>query len=163
MRIMKKIIGILAMTMCCLEAYPQMPGVSVENGKGEKISTAALVDNKTPMIVSFWSTVCKPCIMELNAINDAMDEWLEEVDFRVVAVSIDDMRSATKARSFVSGNGWNSFTVLFDKNQDFMRAMNVSLTPHTFIFDKSGKIVYSHTGYTPGSENELLEKIKKLK
>ena len=25
-----------------------------------------------------------------------------------------------------------------------------------------GKIVYSHTGYTPGSEQELIEQIKKL-
>lgn len=63
------------------------------------------------MIVSFWSTTCKPCIMELNAINDAMEEWLEEADFRVVAVSIDDTRSATKARSLVTGNGWNDFGV----------------------------------------------------
>ena len=29
--------------------------------------------------------------------------------------------------------------------------------------DKDGKIVYSHTGYSPGSENELLKKIKELK
>lgn len=43
-----------------------------------------------------------------------------------------------------------------------MRAMNVSVTPQVFVVDKNGKIVYSHTGYTPGSEKELLKVIKKI-
>ena len=42
-----------------------------------------------------------------------------------------------------------------------MRAMNVSVVPHVFVMDGSGKIVYSHTSYSPGSELELLEAIKK--
>ena len=43
-----------------------------------------------------------------------------------------------------------------------LRAMNVTFTPHTFIVDGQGNIVYSHTGYTPGSELELFEKLKEL-
>lgn len=144
-------------------ASAQVPNAKVEGAKGESFNTSSLVDNKTPFILSFWSTTCKPCIIELNAINDLMEEWLEEADFRVVAVSTDDSRSASKAKSLASGNGWDDFTLLYDKNRDFMRAMNVTLVPHVFIFDKSGKMVYSHTGYTPGSEAELIEKIKSLK
>ena len=41
--------------------------------------------------------------------------------------------------------------------------MNVVDTPQVFIIDKDGKIVYSHTGYTPGSEKELLKVLKTLK
>ena len=41
--------------------------------------------------------------------------------------------------------------------------MNVSYTPQVFVVDKNGKVVYSHTGYTPGSEQELIDVIKKLK
>ena len=40
--------------------------------------------------------------------------------------------------------------------------MNVSLTPQTFIVDAEGMIVYSHSGYTPGSEQELLDKLLEL-
>jgi thioredoxin-related protein len=60
-----------------------------------------------------------------------------------------------------SGSGWN-FVCVFDKNQDLKRAMNVTFTPQTFIVDGQGNIVYSHTGYTPGSELELFEKLKEL-
>ena len=141
----------------------QVPSVTVENAKGEAVNTKTLLDEGTPMIVSFWSTSCKPCIRELDAVYDVLPDWLEEADFRVVAVSTDDSRLLAKARSFAEGRGWGEdYILLFDKNQDFMRAMNVSQVPHVFVLDAKGKIVYSHTGYTPGSEQELIDVIKKL-
>lgn len=149
-------------SLAAVTAAAQIPAVNVENAKGEVISTASLVDGKTPMIISFWSTTCKPCIRELDAINELMPDWLEEAEFRVVAVSTDDARFSTKARSLVQGHGWTDFIDIYDKNQAFMRAMNVTLTPQVYVVDADGKIVYSHTGYTPGSELELLEKIKEL-
>ena len=145
-------------------ASAQVPSVTVENAKGESFDTALLLKEGTPMILSFWSTSCKPCIRELDAVYDAMPDWLEEADFRVVAVSTDDSRLLAKARSFAEGRGWGEeFTLLFDKNQDFMRAMNVSVVPHVFVIDGKGKVVYSHTAYVPGGEIELFEAIKSCK
>ena len=144
-------------------AMAQIPNVKVENGKGEMISASSLVDGKTPLVISFWSTTCKPCIRELNTINDQLEDWKEEVDFRVIAVSTDDSRSASKAKAMAAGNGWEDFTVHYDKNQELKRAMNVNLTPQIFVTDGNGKIVYSHTGYSQGSEMEVLKTLKKLK
>ena len=99
---------------------------------------------------------------ELDAIYDALPDWKEEADFKVVAVSTDDSRLLAKAKSFAEGRGWGEdYVLLFDKNQDFMRAMNVSVVPHVFVLDAKGKIVYSHTSYVPGNELELFEAIKK--
>lgn len=146
----------------CAAASAQVPSVTVENSKGEAFDTASLLDEGTPMIVSFWSTSCKPCIRELDAIYDALPDWLEEADFRVVAVSTDDSRLLAKAKSFAEGRGWGEeYVLLFDKNQDFMRAMNVSVVPHVFVLDGKGKVVYSHTSYVPGNELELFEAVKK--
>lgn len=142
-------------------AFAQVPSVKVENAKGETVDTSFLLEEETPMIISFWSTTCKPCIRELDAINDLLPDWLDEADFRVVAVSTDDARLTTKARSMAEGHGWSDFIQLYDKNQEFMRAMNVTTTPHVFVVDGKGKVVYSHTGYIPGSEAELIEIIKK--
>ena len=143
-------------------AFAQVPSVKVENSKGEAFDTKTIVEVAKPTIVSFWSTSCKPCIRELDAIYDALPDWKEEADFQVVAVSTDDSRLLAKAKSFAQGRGWGEdFTLLFDKNQDFMRAMNVSVVPHVFVLDGKGKIVYSHTSYVPGNELELFEAIKK--
>lgn len=145
-------------------AAAQVPSVTIENFKGESFDTSVLLEEGTPMIISFWSTSCKPCIRELDAIYDAMPDWLDEADFRVVAVSTDDSRLLAKAKSFAEGRGWgDEYTLLFDKNQDFMRAMNVSVVPHVFVVDGKGKVVYSHTAYVPGGEVELFEAIKSCK
>lgn len=158
---MKNILLSLALLISAVAAA-QVPSVTVENSKGEAFDTKSLLDEGTPMIVSFWSTSCKPCILELDAIYDALPDWQEEADFRVVAVATDDSRMLAKAKSFSEGRGWSEdFVLLFDKNKDFMRAMNVSVVPHVFVIDGAGKVVYSHTSYSPGSELELLKAIKK--
>ena len=160
---MKKLMFLMfALVMGFSASAQTLPDVKIENQEGKVISIREVVDG-TPMIISFWSTTCKPCIMELNAINNNLPDWLEEVDMKVVAVSVDDARTVSRARAMTQGQGWDEYTCLYDKNQDLKRAMNVSLTPHTFIVDGNGNIVYSHSGYTPGSEEELFEKIKALK
>ena len=160
---MKKLMFLMfALVMGFSASAQTLPDVKIENQEGKVISIREVIDG-TPMIISFWSTTCKPCIMELNAINNNLPDWLEEVDMKVVAVSVDDARTVSRARAMTQGQGWDDYTCLYDKNQDLKRAMNVSLTPHTFIVDGEGNIVYSHSGYTPGSEEELFEKIKALK
>ncbi len=159
---MKKLLITLLSIFAVHAAMAQMPNVKIENHKGEMIETSTLLAAGKPMIVSFWSTTCKPCIQELDAVNEQLEEWLEEADFQVVAISIDDVRSSGKAKSLATGRGWDNFTVLYDKNQELKRAMNVNLLPHVFVLDAAGKVVYSHTSYLPGSEIELLEQIKAL-
>ena len=160
---MKKLMFLMfALVMGFSASAQTLPDVKIENQEGKVVSIREVIDG-TPMILSFWSTTCKPCIMELNAINNNLPDWLEEVNMKVVAVSVDDARTVSRARAMTQGQGWDEYTCLYDKNQDLKRAMNVSLTPHTFIVDGDGTIVYSHSGYTPGSEQELFKKSKSLK
>ena len=161
---MRKIILLMACAAAAtLAAHAQLPNVRVENAHGETVSTQTLAAKKVPLILSFWSTTCAPCIVELDAMNRLMDQWRAEAQFEVVAVSTDDARATAYAKTFARGKAWNSFTMLYDKNQELKRALNVNLIPHTFIFDADGKMVYSHTGYTPGTEAEYIEIIKSLK
>lgn len=160
---MKKLILAAFVALATTVAMAQIPSVKVENGKGKSIKTSSLVDGETPMILSFWAVSCSNCILELNAISEKYPDWLEEADFRVVAVSVDDAKNSAKARALAEGNGWGDFTLLYDKNQDFQRAMNAPVLPHVFVVDKTGKIVYSHTAYQPGGEDELFNIIKGLK
>lgn len=154
------ILAVLAMSVSVIMSA-QVPSVLVENSKGALFNTESLLDEGTPMVISFWSTTCKPCIRELDAIYEALPDWLEEADFRVVAVSVDDSRQLARAKSFAEGRGWGQdFLLLFDKNQDFMRAMNVPVVPHVFVIDGKGRIVFSHNSYVQGGEAELFEAVK---
>ena len=159
---MKKILGLLSFLYIVASASAQqLPDVKVENAQGKIVSVRDLAQGK-PMIISYWSIACKPCIQELNAINDALAEWREEADFEVVAVSVDDARLKASAKAIASSRGWE-FICVYDENQDLKRAMNVSLTPQSFVVDGEGNIIFSHSGYTPGSEQLLFDKIVELK
>ena len=102
---MKKLL-VAIFLMVSTVAFAQVPSVVVENSKGESVDTKTLLEEGSPMILSFWSTTCKPCIRELDAVYEALPDWLEEKEFRVVAVSTDDTRLLAKAKSFAEGRGW---------------------------------------------------------
>lgn len=151
----------LAIMSMASDAFGQtLPDVKVENARGEEIRIRSLVNGK-PLIISYWSIACKPCIQELNAINDVIEEWREEADFDVVAVSVDDVRMQASAKAKATALGWD-FICIYDTNQELKRAMNVNLTPQSFVVDAAGNIVFSHSGYTPGSEELLFEKILEI-
>lgn len=159
---MKKILSLLCFVFAVATvSAQQLPDVKVENAQGKIVSVRELSNGK-PMIISYWSIACKPCIQELNAINDALAEWRSEADLEVVAVSIDDARLKASAKAIANSRGWE-FICVYDENQELKRAMNVSLTPQSFVVDGEGNIIFSHSGYTPGSEQLLFDKIVELK
>ena len=159
---MKKFFALLCLVFAVSAASAQqLPDVKVENAQGKIISVRDLVQGK-PMIIAYWSIACKPCIQELNAIHDALADWRSEAEVEVIAVSVDDARLKASAKAIASSRGWE-FICVYDENQELKRAMNVSLTPQSFVVDAEGNIIYSHSGYTPGSEQELFDKIVALK
>jgi thiol-disulfide isomerase/thioredoxin len=134
---------------------------SVKTLEGKDFNTANITNDGKPFIIDFWATWCKPCVAELDAINENYKEWQEETGVKVFAVSIDDSRSMSRVGPYVAGKGWD-YTILLDPNGDFKRAMNVNSVPHTFLFDGSGKLVAQHNNYSAGDEDNLFEEIKKL-
>lgn len=161
---MKKILFAVAFLLVSFGAFAQkaLPSVEIKNLEGQTCNIKSILEDNVPVILSFWYTTCKPCLQELGALNDAFVDWQEEAAFKVVAVSTDDSRSSSKVAPMVKGRGWSDFTFLLDENGDLKRALNVQTQPTVFILDKTGKIVYTHIGYTPGSEEELFEQILKL-
>lgn len=136
--------------------------VQVKDLKGKTHKFADLAkDDDGIMIISFWATWCKPCIQELDYLNDIYDELSTDMNVTVYAVSIDDARSAKRVLPFVNGKGWE-FEVLLDANSELKRKLSVINVPHTFIIDQQKKIVYQHTSYVPGDEEEYLEVIEQL-
>ncbi len=158
---MKKIALVLLLLMMGHCAFSQLPSVKLKDIKGRDVNTAELNNGGKPMIVNFWATWCKPCLKEMSAISDNYADWVAETGVKMVAVSIDDSRSSAKVKTLASANAWE-WDVLLDENGDFKRAMNVANPPHVFVLDGNGKVVFQHNGYSDGSEEELIEVVRKL-
>ena len=138
-----------------------IPAIDIKTLTGEQFNTSGIDNAGKPMVISFFALWCKPCIRELTAIADVYADWQEETGVKVVAISIDDARSMANVMPTVNGNGWE-FEFYCDPNGDFKREMGVNMIPHVFIVDGNKKVVYQHTSYAEGGENELYEIIKKV-
>jgi thioredoxin-related protein len=66
-----------------------------------------------------------------------------------------------KVKSYVNGQKWE-FPAYIDPNQDLKRALNFQSIPFAIIFDKDGKIAYTHSGYVEGDEFVLRDHIKEI-
>ncbi len=163
---MKKILSTTIFSLIVLIGFSQLgnqtiPSVDLKTTGGKTINSSTFNNDGKPMVINFWATWCKPCVRELTNIAEVYPDWVEETGVKVIAISIDDTRSMARVAPFVNGKGWE-YEVYVDPNSEFKRAMNVPNVPHTFLIDGNGKVVFQHTSYTDGDEEELYELIKKL-
>lgn len=165
---MKHLILLLSTLFVINLAYSQdevehktLPSVNIKTIDGEAFNTTNIYNDGKPILVSFWALWCKPCKKEMDAYNENYEEWQEETGVKIYAVSIDDSRSTSKVLPFVNGKAWE-MEVLLDPNGDFKRAMSVNMIPHTFLIDGEGNIVYQHTSYYEGLEDEIYELVEKV-
>ena len=157
---MKKSILSLLLFALMFQVSAQLPKIKLKDVKGNSVDVSQISNNGKPIIISFWATWCKPCKAELNTIADEFDDWVDETGVKLIAVSIDDARSASRVEPYINAMGWE-YTVLMDPNGNMKRAMNVNNVPHTFLLDGNGKIVWDHNNYSPGDEHELYEEVVK--
>lgn len=142
-------------------ANAQLSSLTLKTIDGKTIKTNELSNDGKPFIIDFFATWCKPCNRELSAISEVYDDWQAETGVKLFAVSIDKAQNTNKVKPLVDQHGWE-YEVLLDPNSDFLRSLGGTMIPYVVIVDGSGKIVYKHSGYTEGAEQELIEKVREL-
>lgn len=156
---MKKAAFLLLFFLSTILIFAQnIPDIDLKSLDGITVNVKETSNSDTVKVFSFWATWCVPCVNELDAISDVYEDWQDETQVEIIAISTDDSRTKKRVKPMVNGKGWD-YTILLDENQDLKRALNITTLPHIVVV-KNGKIVYRHSGYTPGAEDELYEIIQ---
>lgn len=148
-------------SMASFAQTQELPNTKIRDINGKQVSFNEAVEKGKLTLVSFWATWCIPCKQEIKNIKDKLDGWKKEVDFNFMTISVDDSRSTAMVKTYAKSQGW-TFPTYTDPNSDLKRSLNFQNVPFSIIVDQNGKIVYQHSGYEEGGEDELFEKLKTL-
>ena len=157
-----KIHLMLLLSLSCIgvsSSQKSLQNLVMENIDGKETNINELSMDKV-VIMNFWATWCEPCLKELNAFNKNLNLIEQELNSKLISVSIDDSRTVSRIIPMVHGNSW-LFEIFPDTNQDIKRSLNIIDIPHTLLIYQN-KIVYESTGYLIGDEEVLFDKIREL-
>ena len=153
-KVLFNLLSIFAISFTML-SQEVLPNINLKTLENETINLRTIGNDDNLTVVSLWATWCVPCKNELDAINDVYNDWQDELDVKLYAISIDDSRTVKRVKPLVNGKNWE-FEILLDTNNDLKRALGAATVPLTLVI-KNGKIIFRHSGYSPGYEDELFE------
>lgn len=159
-KLSKKLVLCIAFGLVSLQGMAQsLPVVKLKDLNGKTVSTASFLEKGKPVILSFFGTWCKPCLRELDAIQEVYEDWQDETGVTLYAISINEGSDEFKVKPVVHAHGWE-FPVLLDTNTELKRAMGVNVVPNVIVLDGKGKIILRKTGYVEGGESEIIKAIR---
>ena len=134
-------------------------GTVLRDLSGKKVDLSGL-HREGPLVIDFWALWCLPCLKQLPELQRIWDQYSDR-GLSFVAVNEDSPSDQAKVRPYVKKQRYR-FPVLLDEDKDLWYQFKVLTLPTTVLLNRDGEIVYSHTGYKPGDEAELIEQIELL-
>jgi len=125
---------------------------------GNTIQSSEIFKGDSPIILVFWKTYEKDCCKHISSLIEAHDELLDTINARLVCICVDCIGQTHHIIPFVDGKGWDC-EVYIDKNGEFKRAMGVSRTPFTLLYNDE-KVICQYNGYCSGTEEMICTKLK---
>ncbi|MDX2090459.1 MAG: TlpA disulfide reductase family protein [Kofleriaceae bacterium] len=109
------------------------------------------------VVVNFWATWCKPCLKEIPDLSKVQERYKDKGV--VILGLMTDNPDSQQLLNFQSDNEMTYPVVRV--NSDILVSYNYPESlPTTFVFDRTGKQVFSHVGAV--SEQKLVELLEPL-
>ena len=111
------------------------------------------------VLVSLFATWCGPCQKELADVQSTLwPRYKDNKDFVMLVVgrehTDEDLQKYTERKKF-------TFPLYPDPKREVFSLFAEKSIPRAYLFDKSGKLIYSSIGYTAEEFQKLMETIEK--
>lgn len=134
-----------------------IPSMQLKSIDGQEKRTDEVFINGQPVLLIFWATWCNHTLTGLTTIqDDYLIDWIDVYNLKLVAVSVDDVKTSNRAITIANTNGWE-FEIFLDLNGDFKRAMGVNNAPHVFLLNAEREIIWQQSAYMNGDEDVIEE------
>jgi peroxiredoxin len=128
-------IGILfVISVCYAEPGKRAPELKATFSNGDKFVLSEKVGRV--ILIHFWATWCKPCMVEMPAIDTYFRKHRSE-GLDVVAISMD--RAQDEAKVLEHGKMF-TFATALAKNAEFKGYGRIWHLPMTFLIDRKGNL-----------------------
>ncbi|NQV19732.1 MAG: TlpA family protein disulfide reductase [Armatimonadetes bacterium] len=146
--------------MCCVGnifALDKAQDFKLENMKGKHVKLSDYLD-KGLVVIDFWATWCEPCKKMLLELNKMQDKYKEHIT--VITINCDKPRAKDKAKAFIKSKKF-SVVNLFDTKKNVQKLYNITNIPRTIVIAPDSTILFEHTGFQRGIEEEIEAEIIK--
>jgi peroxiredoxin len=125
---------------------------------GNEIKLGLFVD-KGPVMIGFWRSWCASCKEEQRNMQIIYEKYKDK-GFSYIGVNIDNQKTVSKVKSYVSSMGF-TFPVILDTDKKIFEIYNGSedAVPYYLIIGKDKIIFSTHLGYKTGDEKMIEEEI----
>jgi peroxiredoxin len=118
---------------------------------GARVSMADA--NGTVTLVNLWATWCEPCRHEMPVLA-ALHRTHAAAGLRTIAISVDRDRTADELRAFTERREL-PFDIWHDPADRASRAFGAGALPASFLFDRSGVLVWRRSGAIAERDDDL--------
>ena len=108
------------------------------------------------VLIEFWASWSPLSKLSLPGTQQLHEEFGKK-GLQVIALSIDVEDELVDARKFLDDKKF-TFLSLFD-GSDFAEDLGLKTLPHLILLDRTGKVLYQHTGDNPQAEKRLRRRI----
>ncbi|MFA7360876.1 MAG: TlpA disulfide reductase family protein [Candidatus Kapaibacterium sp.] len=131
-----------------------------EDINGSDIKLSAFLD-KGPVMLGFWRMWCPMCKEEQRNMQVLFEKYKDK-GFTYIGINIDNQKSVSKVKSFVSSMGY-TFPVILDTDKEIFQLYSGSedAVPYYLIIGRNKSILNVHLGYKIGDEKMIEEEIIK--
>ena len=148
-----------AMRQLVIHSQPKpLPAITALDAKGQPHTLSEW--RGTVLMVNFWATWCPPCRKEMPEII-GLQEAFAGKGFRVVAIS-EDYKGYDWAFQALKMMGGQNLTLLWDKGNAALRALNERGLPVTLLLDRQGREVARLIGPASWNSDEAQAVIRAL-